>query len=190
MESRCRWVWYTCRLPFGMLICFDFCYRKQGLAMNSWLVKSTYHAMPQDNGFDVLLPKEMINRIGSMYFFRMPCVIFCRLYLEGSRRFLLSAKLFEKVFYISSHEDFPCYSKVPKRGIIATLKYTILHDKFFIWIRQRKDAGFLLCSTHCRYCDYDLGRYYCCNGSTQREVLAKINHVFVVTLFFFVVMDE
>ena len=63
-------------------------------------------------------------------------LMFCRLYLEDSRRFLLSAKFFEKAFYISSHEDFPCYPNLPKRGIIATLKYIIYARDSSFYLEQ------------------------------------------------------
>ena len=44
------------------------------------------------------------------------------MYLEGSRRFLLSAKLFEDgTAYISQHDDFPLIESRPFRGFVAQL---------------------------------------------------------------------
>lgn len=90
-----------------------------------------------------------------------------RMYLEGSKRFLLSAKRFEHdVFLISMHEEFTFAESKPKKGYIAAL--TKIKDK---------DRSFQISLTGCRLCDYKLGYYSCGRGFAQREVVAKITHV-------------
>lgn len=88
------------------------------------------------------------------------------MYLESSKRFLLSAKQFEHgVFLISMHEEFSLIESKPKKGYVAAL--TKIKDK---------DRSFQICLTNCRLCDHKLGYYNCGRGYLQREVVAKITH--------------
>jgi hypothetical protein len=89
------------------------------------------------------------------------------MYLENSKRFLLSAKRFEHdVFLISMHEEFTLTESKPKKGFIAALNKV-----------KDKDRSFQICLTGCRLCDNKLGCYSCGRGYNQREVIAKISHI-------------
>lgn len=86
------------------------------------------------------------------------------MYLEGSKRFLLSGKQFGMdLFLISLHEDFPFIESRTNRGHVAKV------------VRQR-DASFLISLNCCHLCDHKLGLYTCGRGLGQREVVAKISH--------------
>lgn len=86
-----------------------------------------------------------------------------RLYLDGSNRFLLSAKRFgPDLFYISSEENFPLRTKIPKRKYIARI------------IERR--GVFYLCMNSCALCDKTLGKYICGYDAEHREILAKITY--------------
>lgn len=86
------------------------------------------------------------------------------MFLEGSKRFLLSAKKFDdNSFLISLNEDFPFLSRRPTSGFVASL------------VRQ-SDSSYHICLRGCRLCDNRLGHYTCGRGVGQREVIAKILH--------------
>lgn len=58
-----------------------------------------------------------------------------------------------------------------------------LHIKLFEIIlciqlcSQYRDNSYILSARNCRYCDSQLGKFYCAFNSPQREVLAKVSHV-------------
>jgi hypothetical protein len=88
---------------------------------------------------------------------------FARMYLDGSKRFLLSAKKFgPDLFYISSDENFTAVSKIPER-------------KFLARVIERKGV-FYLCLNSCALCDKTLGKYTCGYNSEHREILAKVSY--------------
>lgn len=84
---------------------------------------------------------------------------------NNKHRFLLSAKNFSGVTFISNYEDFPMVEMKPKRGFIAR-------------VEQPTDSSFLVCLTRCHLCDGKLGRFTCGRAPNEREVVAKITHSF------------
>jgi len=87
-----------------------------------------------------------------------------RMYLEGSSRFLLSAKqLNNDVFLISTNEDFPL-SGMDGRERIG----------YCGSICRQDDRTFLVDINHCHLCDNVIGRFNC--GRDNREVVARIAH--------------
>ena len=88
-----------------------------------------------------------------------------RMYLEGSSRFLLSAKqLNNDLFLISTHEDFPL-SGIDGRERIGYVGS----------VSRQHDRAFLVDINHCHLCDDVIGRFACGRGE-NREVVARIAH--------------
>jgi len=86
------------------------------------------------------------------------------MYLEGSSRFLLSAKqLNNDVFLISTNEDFPL-SGMDGRERIG----------YCGSICRQDDRTFLVDINHCHLCDNVIGRFNC--GRDNREMVARIAH--------------
>ena len=88
-----------------------------------------------------------------------------RMYIDGSSRFLLSAKqLNNDEFLISNHEDFPL-SGVNGRERIG----------FGASMCRQHDSSFLIKLNHCTLCDAKFGRFTCGRGQ-DREIVARIAH--------------
>ena len=88
----------------------------------------------------------------------------CRMYLEGGRRFLLSAKSFDVgKYYISPYEGFPNMDIKPKCGYIAK-------------VERQRDSSFTVGLEYCHLCDQKLGYFCCGRSSAEREVIARVSH--------------
>jgi hypothetical protein len=88
-----------------------------------------------------------------------------RMYLEGSNRFLLSAKQLDNdVILISSDEDFPL-SGIDGRARIGYGATAI----------RQEDSTILVTTNHCHLCDNLLGRHTCGRGE-NREIVARVVH--------------
>ena len=86
------------------------------------------------------------------------------MYLEGGRRFLLSAKSFDVgKYYISPYEGFPNMDIKPKCGYIAK-------------VERQRDSSFTVGLEYCHLCDQKLGYFCCGRSSAEREVIARVSH--------------